>query len=212
MIAFKGFTKDLTAVLGRGSFQFEPGMTYTEERSKCASGGFHCAEYPFDCFDYYALNGNRFFMVEAQGSIDEDETGSRIACTELTLLEELTVQKLAYWGMEYMIRHPVREWEKKLTDVCVRKEKAELEWKSGPGAVIIARGRHPAVKGPLGSTLGLLSEEPEEGIFKAARLFVVDGSKWKADAWYTIDDNGMIVEAGNETKKNNGFGSRTAGA
>lgn len=196
MIAFKGFTKELTAVLGRGVFRFEPGGTYGEERSKCASGGFHCAEYPFDCLDYYSLDGdNRFFMVEAGGSIDEDAAGSRIACTRLTLLEELTPQQLAYHGMEYMIKHPVRDWKKTFHNVHIDAEKAEIKESRGEPAIAVARGRHPMAKGPEGSVLGLLLE-PEPGFFTAARLFTVDGSRRKAGTWYTVDDKGMIVEAG----------------
>lgn len=195
MIAFKGFTKELSAVLGRGTFRFEPGKTYEEERSKCASGGFHCAEYPFDCLDYYSLDGdNRFFMVEAGGSIDEDNVGSRISCTRLTLLDELTPQKLAYHGMEYMIKHPARDWEKIYQNVHIAVEKAEIKESWGSPAVAVARGRHPMVKGPEGSVLGLLLE-PEPGCFTAARLFTVDGSRWRAGTWYTVDNKGMIVEA-----------------
>jgi len=196
VIAFKGFTKELTATLGQGVFQFEPGKTYTEERSKCASGGFHCAEYPFDCFSYYRLDGkNRFFMVEAEGSLDEDDKGSRIACTRITLLEELTARRLAYHGMEYMIKHPARAWEMHSYNVQAAAETAEMtEGLNGP-AIVIARGKHPAVKGPAGSVLGLLLE-PEQGDFRAARLFSVDGVKWRPDTWYTVDGTGMIVEAG----------------
>ena len=197
MIAFKGFTKDLAATLGQGTFYFEQGKTYREGRSKCASGGFHCAEYPFDCFSYYHLNGeNRFFMVEAGGSIDEDGNGSRIACTELTVLEELDVHKLAYHGMKYMIMHPRRDWKYSGTNVCVEKEEAALGKYTGvQGAVVIARGSRPAAKGPAGCALGLLAE-PEPGVFSAARLVTIDGNRWRPDTWYTVDEKGMIVEAG----------------
>lgn len=196
MIAFKGFTKGLTAALGKGTFRFEPGKTYEEERSKCASGGFHCAEYPFDCFSYYSLDGeNRFFMVEAEGSIDEDGVDSRIACTRITLIGELTLWQIAYHGMEYMIKHPAREWEKDSLNVRVARETAEIPGRTGRPAIAIARGSHPAVKGPAGSVLGLLLE-PDPGSFSAARLFTVDNDRWKADTWYTVDGKGMIVEAG----------------
>lgn len=55
MIAYKGFDTELKARWGSGTFQYEAGKTYEEERSKCASGGFHCAENPADC-----LNGTRW--------------------------------------------------------------------------------------------------------------------------------------------------------
>lgn len=196
MTAFKGFTEDLTATRGRGIFRFEPGKTYEEERSRCASGGFHCAEYPFDCFKYYSLDGkNRFFMVEAEGSIDEDGVDSRIACTRIILLSELTPRQIAYHGMEYMIRHPKREWKCSYGNVSVSGGTAGIQGQAGRPAIAVARGKHPAVKGPAGSVLGLLAE-PEPGYFSAARLFTVGDGRWKADTWYTVDGKGMIVEAG----------------
>lgn len=110
MIAFKGFTKNLTATMGKGTFQFKEGETYTEEESKCFRTGFHCAEDPFDCFHYYGLgNGNRYFMVEAAGSLNEDGSDSKISCTQITLLKELTLKEMAYYKIRYMILHPVRQ-------------------------------------------------------------------------------------------------------
>ena len=44
MIAFKGFSPDLTARYGKGKKQFAPGRTEREEKSKTASCGFHCCE------------------------------------------------------------------------------------------------------------------------------------------------------------------------
>jgi len=48
MLAFKGFTKDLTCIRGEGIFRYEPGVLYTADKSKCARTGFHCTENPLE--------------------------------------------------------------------------------------------------------------------------------------------------------------------
>ena len=70
MIAYKGFSERMT---GHGGYQFTPGATYREENAKTVRSGFHCAENPLVCLTYFPLDGrNRFWQVEATGSIDED--------------------------------------------------------------------------------------------------------------------------------------------
>nr|DAM81764.1 MAG TPA: hypothetical protein [Caudoviricetes sp.] len=112
MKAYKGFNKELTSCLGDGNndnCKFTLGETKEVSSSKTASSGFHCCENPFECLKYYAFNGeNRFFIVEAEGDIDEDEQ-ERIACTKITIKEELTPVKFALEGMAYIINHSLRE-------------------------------------------------------------------------------------------------------
>ena len=193
MIAFKGFTKDLTARLGSGNYQFEEGKTYTEESSKTVRSGFHCCENPFGCLTYYALNGeNRFFMVEAAGSIDEDGD-ERIACTEITLLKELSVLEFALEGMKYMINHPAREkWQQGHREVKVKPDMAEA---SEVNHIAIARGENPRVKGPKGSILGIIREAEGFGIVDA-KLFVIGTSE--ADKWLMLGENRKVGEVQDE--------------
>lgn len=197
MIAYKGFTGELTARLGEGIYQFREGDTFTESSSKTAESGFHCCENPFRCLTYYPLgNGNRYFMVKAEGSIDEDES-ERIACTRLTLLKELTLKEFAGHGMMYMVQHPAREkWQQSGHGLEVCSERATADC---TGAIAIARGAHPEVRGAAGSILGLILE-PAAGNIVAARLFVA-GENRKADTWYTLTEEGEIKEAENETEE-----------
>lgn len=186
MIAFKGFNKSLECTKGKGIYQFAPGGTYQEEGSKTASAGFHCCENPLECLAYYPLGmGNRYFKVEAAGSIDEDD-GERIACTELTLLEELTTRQLAGYGMAYMVQHPKRAgWQQdyKMCRVAQGQTEAEAE-----GAIAIGRGPKPMAKGPAGAILGLVCE-PNPGEITAARLFCVE--EGQQEKWWTL--NGMEI-------------------
>lgn len=193
MIAYKGFTKDLTAKLGKGIYQFEIGKTAIEESSQTAKNGFHCCENPFDCLAYYPLGQeNRYFQVKAAGSIDED-ANARIACTELTPLKELTLKELAGYGMMYMVQHPMRDgWRQGGQLLSIREDKAVMYSACG---IAIARGERPLVRGVKGSILGLIREDTT-GI-TGAKLFVA-GEDAKADTWYTIDGR-ELVEVKDET-------------
>lgn len=110
MMAFKGFTPNLKSVMGDGKKEtchFVPGETKKVEKSRTASSGFHCCEYPPACLRYYSWPKSRFFRVEATGDIDEDDQ-NRIASTEITLVQELDAQLFAYYTMRYIIMHPRR--------------------------------------------------------------------------------------------------------
>lgn len=196
MIAYKGFSKELRSVMGNGNkatCTFAPGITLEETASKTVSCGFHCCENPFKCLTYYSLNGqNRFFKVEAAGDIDEDNS-ERIACTKITLLEELTPLALALEGMKYMIEHPKREvWQQSYSNVQVQADTAEAKTKD---AIAIARGANPAVKGPEGSILGIIREDKDIGIVDA-KLFVQ--GKELAGKWVGIGTDRAVVEVQNE--------------
>lgn len=185
MKAFKGFTEDLWSKLGNGqeeSCSFSIGETKEVPESKTARNGFHCCENPFECLTYYAMDGkNRFFRVEAAGDIDEDKD-ERIACTKITLLEELTPKAFALEGMKYIIEHPDRKnWEQNHRTVVVKKDEAEAREQK---PIAIARGSNPKVKGPEGSILGLIVED-EQGI-KNAKLLICTGAT--ADKWLRLTE------------------------
>ena len=188
MIAFKGFSPDLTARMGKGRYQFALGRTEREEKSKTVRCGFHCCENPFDCLSYYNLDTDKFFLVEAAGSIDEDEQ-NRIACTEITLLQELTIKQFAGYGMAYMVQHPLREgWKRCSGSVLIAKDKADGgEW----DFIVIARGAAPMARARVGKMIGLI-QEPRKGEITAARVFTVD--RQQAGKWYTLGRNGKIEE------------------
>ena len=186
MIAYKGFTKDLWSRLGDGkeeNCKFTLGETKTVSESKTVRSGFHCCENPFDCLTYYPMNGdNRYFKVEAAGDIDEDES-QRIACTSITLLEELSPARFAAEAMKYMIMHPHREgWQQSSGMVMVEKNESEAHEEN---SIAIARGIRPMVKGPCESLLGLLVEN-EMGEIINAKLIKVD--QRKANKWLYLTD------------------------
>lgn len=191
MLAYKGFKSDLTCTFGRGTFQYHTGQTIKSEGSKAQHTGLHCAENPVECLRWYPLGGgNRYFLVEAAGSIDElGGTDTQLACTEMTLLKELSLKEFAGHAMMYMVKHPLRDWKRDSRMLQITEDEAEAD----ENGIAIARGLHPKVKGKQGAVLGLIRDNG--GLIEDAKLFAVEG-EIKPDTWYTLKDRKPVeVEA-----------------
>lgn len=139
MYAYKGFEPDLSC---RG-YRFVMGKNVTPE-ANCASNGFHCAEDPLDCLSYYGdMNRSIYCLVQPGGDIDEDDRDSKIACTELTILRQLTRKEFFLHALAYMVDHPGR----KVSD------KVQREHSTSRNGYAIVRGKTPAACGKLGDSL-----------------------------------------------------------
>ena len=194
MIAYKGFTKEMSAILGNGTYYFELGKKAVTEKSKTVSCGFHCCENPFECLSYYRFDGNnRFFMVEVEGDIDEDGD-ERIAGTEITPLKELSDKEFALAGMKYIIEHPARmNWQQNYSEVKVCKDKADYK----EARIVIVRGEDPEVITYIGQIVGMIKEK--SGIITAAKLFEV---KEKPGRYHLTDDRKIEEVRSYEEKSN----------
>lgn len=197
MIAYKGFNARIESVLGNGKKEcctFEIGKTYRETECKTGRNGFHCCENPFECLGHYSFDGNnRFFQVEAAGDINEDGS-ERIACTELTLIKELTPMEFAYFGMVYIVEHPMREkWQQCYNTVRVQKDEAEA---TNASSIAFARGKNPKVKGVPGSILGLIVE-PEPGTITQVKLF-----RCQKETWMELTEQRELQEVEHEKETN----------
>lgn len=178
MEGVRGFTKDMTAVLGKGIFQFEPGGTYEESECKTARSGFHFVEYAPDCLDYYQMGKeNRYFLIRAE-EVDEEE-GKVCCCHRITLEKELDVKGFAYQTMAYMIKNPRMDWEREKPSCMVKKDFAKADC---AGAIAIARGQRPVAQGVEGSILGLILEDAAGEIIAAKIFAAKDGKKYTLDA------------------------------
>lgn len=185
MKAYKGFDKRLICTCGKGNFQYQPGITYREKESKTARTGFHSAEYLADCFKWYAPNGeNRFFLVEAGGSIDEEIGDSKIASTELTLVEELNLKQMTIACMLYMVRHPERNWAQSGSCYQIGKQATVCR------GIAIARGQKPRAKAEEGC-IGLILEQ--KGRIIQAKAAMVGEKMIKSNKWYTITEKGELI-------------------
>ncbi len=190
MRAYKGFNANLTCTMGNGTYQYESGATYHTDASQTARTGFHCCENPVDCLHWYGLplqsqthpEGSRIFVVEAAGDIDEID--DKIACTQITLVTELSLKRLAYEAMKYIILHPLRKWESrgKLFEIACGHAEALA------GGFAIARGVDPVVKGEKGAVVAVIVEHPENAEeFIDANIGEV-GVDLEPGLWYTFID------------------------
>ncbi len=193
MIAYKGISPDMTARLGnRDGEIFKVGCTYTVKASKTARNGYHCCENPAQCLRYYDLRSDRFFKVEAAGSIDEDDA-ERIACTKITILGELDIKDFFAACIKYIVAHPDRqkwEWSGQGVEIARTSAKAEL--------IAIARGENPrAMVGKDGGFIGLIMEDAN-GKLLAAKTVRVDNRRFYTNTWYQLNQAGSVVEVHHE--------------
>lgn len=179
MIAYKGFTKDLTARLGKGIFQYEIGKKYTEKSAKCANTGFHCVEEPILVFDWYNHADDRFCMVEIGKDINEDGQ-NRISAASIRIIKELTRVQIAALECEWIIQHPYRTHSSRVT----KKVKTTAEFG-------IVRGKRPYAAGKKGSYLFLLQENSNSPEIIRYEVYVVDGKKIPENKYINID--GKVV-------------------
>lgn len=193
MIAYKGISSDMTARHGNHDGEvFEVGKTYITEESKTARNGYHCCENPAHCLSYYTLNRDRFFKVEAAGSIDEDDM-ERIACTELTILEELDLKGFFGACMRYIVAHPARkDWARSGNDVDIARSSAKA------AVIAIARGKNPCAM--ITSDEGFIGLIIEDTIGKivGAKTIRVDNKNYRARRWYRLSINGSVTEVEHE--------------
>lgn len=187
MKAIKAFNSDLCATLGKGVMQYEPGKTYKESEAKCARNGFHCAENPLCALGYYSGLNSRFFIVEAGGEVNQDGNGTRISCTEITLLKEITRIQLAALACEYIRKHPDRE-EK---GTHLNRDVGSVNLK---GDFIIVRGKEPRGRGVKGSYIFLIEEKRDSLEIESIQALYVDGTKKKADKYYRLRGGAICKE------------------
>ena len=106
MRGFKATNSDMTCI----GYQYELGKTFEmpiEEVRLCKSG-FHYCPNLVNVFDYYGLgNGNRFFEVEAEASVDESAdlwmTKDKLATHKITFVRELTDDEI-YEGFDKWLK------------------------------------------------------------------------------------------------------------
>lgn len=179
MLAVKAFNSNLQATLGKGTVTMEAGKTYEEKEAKCAHNGYHCAEDPLCALGYYNKMDSRFFIVEAGGDINQDGCGTRISCTRLTLIKEITRIQLAALACEYMRKHPDREEE----ETHFKKDKGNCTEKDD---FIIVRGKTPKAKGVKGSYIFLLKEKKNSKEIQQIYPFYVDGKEVEENQYYGL--------------------------
>ena len=177
MKAYKGFNSDLTC---RG-YQFSKSEVNRTDEANCKRNGFHCAENPLDCLDYYPdYKRSVYYVVEASGDINETDGDSKISCTEMRLVKRLSFLELLVEGVAYMDRYPKRRWN---SNVAHEKGCAF-------NGYALVRGKNPVACGSIGDVLMLVQEEKERCEVQDIVVYVIDGKDYLPDVWYGMDDGG----------------------
>ena len=174
MLAYKGFEKGLIC---RG-YQFQMGLN-TTDKAHCVRYGFHCAENPLDCLSYYPnASTSVYFVVDAGGDVDEDNSDSKISCTKLNIIKELSLRELILHGIAYMEKYPQREWNSHVSEDRAR----------ASNGYAISRGINPIATGDkIGDILALVKESKDGKQIKQMAFALVDGKEILPGIWYDVD-------------------------
>lgn len=173
MIAYKGFQPGLVCL----GYQFQMGLNVTE-KANCRENGFHCAENPLDCLTYYRdIQHSEYYIVNAGGDIDEDSVDSKIACTELKILQKLEIDQLILHGLAYMADHPKLPWSSQV----------KHNYATASGGYAVVRGSDPIARGKVGDILAFAKESPGGESIEKISISRVDGKKILPDTWYSAD-------------------------
>ena len=92
VIAYKGMEFNMTC----RDFKYEIGKTYKTDKVELCERGFHACLNPLDVLDYYLKSASsRYFKVKLSGEITKcDNLNTKVAATEITILEEITFDEL----------------------------------------------------------------------------------------------------------------------
>ena len=193
MKVFKGTDKDLKC---HGGFQFELGKTEKDDAAiRCGDHGFHSCDIPLDVWRYFPpVNGNRFFVAEADGKIDRTGADdSKLASSEITLKAEI--------GLLGLINAQIEYTKKKAESGIAGGRSSNLaggcssNLAGGDSSIIVGRTGSKA-KGGKNSVIVLTDWKLIYGKSKPVyvKAAIVDGVNIKADTWYKLE-NGEFVEA-----------------
>lgn len=172
MIAYKAFEPGLIC---RG-YRFTMGLNVTD-KANCRKNGFHSAENPLDCLSYYPFANSVFYLVDAGGDIDEDDMDTKISCTELRILKQLSHKEFFLHALAYMVDHPHRKWSSH-----VKEGHAEA-----CGGYVVVRGTEPLARGKQGDFLAIAKENPADRRIEQIAVAQVDGKVLLPDIWYDVN-------------------------
>lgn len=185
--AYKMFNKDLTCTLGRGTFQYQPGVWYEEleKEANCVKNGFHVAKNPLDCLSYYhSFEKAQCWIVEIAGDMDEDSCDSKVSAQKIRLVKRLSLSEFVARACMYIMEHPALDYNHH-----VSRDVAE----SNRNHFAISVGERPRARGKKGDILGILRTYPGESEIAEANCFEIDGLQYLPDVWY--DAGGKVVAA-----------------
>lgn len=181
IVAFKAFDKDLSCTSAGNRFQYQENGWNEEPEANAGWNGFHCAADPLDCLSYYPSWKNAlYYMVLADGDINEDGTDSKISCTRMRLVKQLTKEEFVWSALKYMDMHP-HTCRIKSPDFG---EKQRIFKSNG---MIIFRGKEPRGSGKQGEVIGMAKEYIDNEQIQELSIFTIDGENFMEDMEYRVD-------------------------
>lgn len=180
ILAYKAFQPDLSCTAGGNRFQYYPGKWNEEPEANCRKNGFHCAENPLDCLTYYSdWNSAVYYLVLADGDINEDGRDSKISCTRLKLVKQLDLREFVAHSLRYLYGHPYMKNQHRISS----------EFGEASQGFVIVRGKKPLARGEQGDILGFARECPESEEILEIGLYIVDSINILPNAWYDVEGN-----------------------
>ena len=186
--AYKMFNKDLTCTLGRGTFQYQPGVWYEEldKEANCRKNGFHVAKNPLDCLSYYhSFEKAQCWIVEIAGDMDEGSCDSQVSAQKIRLVKRLSLSEFVARACMYIMEHPTLAYNYHVTE-----DKAVADGNH----FAIAVGEEPKARGKTGDILGILRTYPDNMEIAEATCFEIDGEEYLPDVWYDAGGKEMAAD------------------
>ena len=186
--AYKMFNKDLTCTLGRGTFQYQPGVWYEEldKEANCRKNGFHVAKNPLDCLSYYhSFEKAQCWIVEIAGDMDEGSCDSQVSAQKIRLVKRLSLSEFVARACMYIMEHPTLAYNYHVTE-----DKAVADGNH----FAIAVGEEPKARGKTGDILGILRTYPDSREIAEATCFEIDGEEYLPDVWYDAGGKEMAAD------------------
>ena len=195
IIAYKGMDSKMQC---RG-MQYAVGEEFSVDGEiKCCGNGLHACERPLDVLGYYAPGtGSRYFRVAQSGDLARDGEGSKVASRKMRVDAEIGIPGLVKAHIAYVKAHTTTEHTDPERATAGDRGAATSRGRAsvGENGIASVRCSNPMAKGGIGAVLVLARESEETYDLICWNSAVVDGKTIKADTWYTLDDNGNIVEA-----------------
>ena len=134
---------------------------------------------PALCAGILWQHGCPLLVVKADGDINQDGVNSRISCTKLTLVREISRTELAAYACRYMEKYPDREVKSRWLHEA--KGKCTLR-----GDFVIVRGKDPRAAGVEGSFFFLVKEKKDSHEIQTVYPAYVDGRDIKEGIYYGL--------------------------
>jgi len=214
--SYKGFDADLKC---RG-FQFEVGKEYHHQGNVLACwSGFHSCEYPLEVFSYYPPIGNRFAIVCASGNLSRNEGDSKMASSDIAVIEEIDLHRLSSIAVDWVIDRldlanlinqiVVTGDQSAATNTGDRSAATNTGDRSaatntgdrsaakvkGANSVAVALGINCRASASVGGAIVLCYRDECDGTLIHLRASKVGENGIRPDTWYSLNKNGEFFES-----------------